>query len=414
MRSIDESYFYSPESVEVYRSILRLTAENGQSPTYRLLIEDPDISEEARSHLRDSIATVQNVDDAGRAAKILNKYRQKRGIYNLAAYLGDHISKSKVDIDDLLQKSATALNIIRSRKSTEDSFVHFGKNNSSLKIAQSLLYEDNSEDVIPTGISPFDDASGGLLRGSLFTIGATSGGGKSAMAAQIAINQAEMGYKVLVVPLEMSKREMTARIMANVTGYDVTDILTQRLSTDDRDRCYRKFRKWLKRVRLKGGRLTIFKPEEDMTAEEIMAATAAYNVDVITIDYISLLKGMDGDDQWRQLGAVARYGKINAENQNRVVILLCQVDESGKIRYARAISEHSSNSWIWIATKETKETGLTKIEQPKSRNSKSFAFYVKFDYSKMRARGVKMDSESLGSVSGKEESIPNLAEGSDV
>jgi replicative DNA helicase len=405
LSAVDSSYFYSEESVEVFEAIKRRMHEEGESPTYRLLIEDPDLSEEARSHLRSSVATVQSTADAAKAARILNKYRQRRGMYNLAAHINSQMQGSRVDMDALLEEAATAFNIIRSKKSTTDAFLHFGRNNNSKDMVEHLLYGDRSEDVVPTGIKAFDTVSGGFARGSLVTIGANSGGGKSTLANAMGIKMATRGYKVLMVPLEMSKEEMTARTMANTTKTNLTKILLQRLATGERELVYKRQRRWERKVKEAGGRYTIFKPQEDMTIEEIMAAISAYDCDVVIVDYISLLKGVDGDDMWRALGAVARYAKINAEVEKRVNILLCQVGDDAKIRYARAISEHSSNSWIWVADKESKETGMTKIEQPKSRNSLAFPFTVKMLYEYMRVDDVALEDSGMGAIEEKKEDV---------
>lgn len=396
LSQIDESYFYAEESRELYQGIRKHMQETGESPTYRLMLEDPDLSEDARSHFRDSIPTVQSMQDADKAARILNKYRQTRGLYNIASNINDKVNGKRLVLDTLLEETATALNVVRSKKSTKDAFLHFGRNNNSKDVVHGLLYGDRSEKIIPSGIKAFDTVSGGFARGSLVTIGANSGGGKSAVANAMAVKMANLGYKVLLVPLEMSQDEMTGRIMANVTKTNLSKILLQRLATGERDLVFRKQRRWERRVKAKGGRYTLFKPKEDMTIEEVMAAISAYECDVVIIDYISLLKGVDGDDMWRALGSVARYAKINAEIENRVNILLCQVSDDGKIRYARAISEHSSNSWIWVATKESKETGETLIEQPKSRNSLSFPFRVKIVYQYMRVEDLPQDDNNLG------------------
>jgi len=410
----DESYFFSPESVEVYQTIKKIMAETGESPSYRLLIEDPDLSKDARAHFRESQPTVQSPADAKKAVSNLEKYRKRRGIYNLAVDLGHQLKASKVDVDELLHRASNAISVIRARKATDDSFLHFGRNNNSMKVVDSILYEDNSVDVIPTGLECVDSVIGGVYRGALFTIGANSGGGKSIMATVLAKNFATLGYKVVLVPLEMSKKEMTTRLMASVTGTDFSDLWLQRLSTGDRDRVRKKFRKWLKKVKEAGGRLTIYKPEADETIEEVYAATAAYEADVNILDYIGLLKGVDGDDQVRALGQVARYGKINAENTGRANIMLCQLTDEGKIKYSRAITEHSSLSWTWMATAESKETGVTKIDQPKSRNSLSYPFYVKFNYSTMQIESMDMNAvedDSLGSIEGKKKNkeLKNLA-----
>lgn len=435
LAAVDETYFWSPESVEVYHAIRRHMKHDGESPTYRLLIEDPEVSEEARSHFRDSVATIQTSVDADKTVRVLTKYRQLRGLYDLAANIDAKLSpdnKTRINVDDLVDQTAQGLSNIRMKRSTQDAFVHFGKNNNSNTLVKSILYEDNSEETIPTGIPAFDTVAGGFARGALVTIGANSGGGKSTLASAMAVNMASLGYKVLLVPLEMSKREMTARIMANVTNTDLTKILQQRLAEGERELVYKRYRSWVRKCKAKGGRYTIFRPDEDMDIEEIMAAISAYDCDVVIIDYISLLKGVDGDDQWMRLGSVARYAKINAEIEGRVNILLCQVSDEGKIRYARAISEHSANSWIWVANAESKETGITRIEQAKSRNSKSFPFFVKILYSVMRVAEAPQD-DSLGGNDQSDDhnegrtrrkkkrstgmdldDIPNLADGPDV
>lgn len=410
--AVDESYFYSPESVEIYRALLRNLGVEGERPSYRLLIEDPELSDEARKHFKDSEATLWSVADATKATKILNRYRQRRGIFNLANYLAESLKAGKVDVDEVLHKAATDINTTRASKSTENSFVHFGRNNSSMKIVNSLLDDDLSEDIIPTGIKVFDTQSGGVARGSLFTIGANSGGGKSTLASALAVNMASRGYKVVLVPLEMSKREMTARIMANVTKTDLTKILLQKMATSEKELVRKRFKRWLSKVRDKGGRYTIYKPEEDQTIEEVFASLSALDCDVVIIDYISLLKGVDGDDQVRALGQVARYAKVNADHTNRVNILLCQLNEEGKIKYSRAISEHSANCWTWMVPKDAKENGVAtvKVEQQKSRNSMAFPFMLRILYNLMRVEDAEIEDDStLGTVKTKGKQLPNLA-----
>ena len=396
IQGINKSYFNIPESIELFESIHKYMADNGSPPTYRLLLEDPDLSKEARQYMRESVQTITDVKAAKKSIQVLDVYRKRRGLADIVDRIVAETGKAKFDVDTLLHKISENISHMNAKRSSDDAFVHFGKNDSSEKLINSILYDDNSEQIIPTGFKQFDRESGGFARGALVTIGANSGGGKSATASQMAINMASMGYKVLLVPLEMSKWEMTARIMANVTKTPLTNILTGRLATSEKDEVRHKMRKWRKKVKAKGGRYTIYKPETDMTIEEIMAAISAVQCDVVIIDYISLLKGTDDENQWLKLGSAARYAKINAENMNRVNILLCQVDDAGKIRYAGAIKEHSANSWIWVTTKETKELGINIIEQIKSRNSKPFPFRVKTNLDIMRIKDAPMD-DSLGS-----------------
>lgn len=411
MGAIDSEHFYSPEAVELYEAIHRNMKELGESPSYRVLIEDPDISESARDYFRDSIPAIQTIPDAKRAAKTLNKYRQKRQLFNLTAMLADRLKQTgKLDIEKTLNETATQLTKIRARKNNDQAFTHFGKGSNSLKIVNSILDDDISEDTIPTGIKAFDNESRGFARGALVTIGANSGGGKSVTASALAVNMASMGYKVVLVPLEMSRKEMTARIMANVCNTDLDKILGQTYVEGEKEKVRKRFKRWSKKTAALGGQYTIYKPDEDQTIEEIYAALSAHHADVTIVDYIGLLKGVDGDDQVRALGQVARYSKINAENTNRVNILCCQLTDDGKIKYSRAISEHSAYCWIWQATEETKETGITKVNQLKSRNSRGFPFLIRIVYARMQIHDVDVDDGSdSSSLAPTSKALPNLA-----
>lgn len=413
----DESYFHSKESMEIYTSIKNAFAKTGESPSYRLVIEDPDLSSEARAHFRDSEAVIRSEREADRAVRILSKYRKARGLYNIASFISDKLSESKLDVDALVDEVVKAFTQVQARKADSDAFLHFGKNNNSMATVKEILYGDLSDSVIPTGVEEFDKEAGGWARGSLVTIGATSGGGKSLVIQAILMFMAALGYKVVLVPLEMSKREQTARLLACVSGIDVTKILTQRLSDNEKKVVQAKYKKWVLRVKNAGGRYTVFRPDGDLTIEEIYSSINAFECDVSAIDYISLLAGMDGDDQWRRLGAAGRTGKVNAESTNRVNVLLCQVSEDLKIRYSRAINEHSTNSWVWSASKEEreKEVGIITLEQTKGRNNRVHPIRVGLRWHAMQIVNLSSeDVQASSSSSSSRESLPNLANISDI
>jgi len=405
----DENYFDTVEAKEVLASIRKQMATTGEPPLYKLVISDPDISEEARAFFKDSEATIQSKEAAAKAVQVLNRYRKNRALHEMMVAIDASFQTGKLDTEAMLEECSRRVSQARMSKAAKNEFVHFGLNNNSLSIVKDLLYGDKSEDVLPTGIRPFDEKAGGLLRGGLVTIGASSGGGKSLMACQLAINFALQGYKVVIVPLEMTKAEMIARIGANLNKVDVTRILTGKLTQDEKDAAFIKFKKFMKKIKSLGGRLSIYKPEEDVTMEDVIAAVNAYDCDVRIVDYISLLKGADGDDSWQALGAIARLAKVNAGATNTVNILLCQVNEDGKVRYARAISEHSNNSFVWVTKKEEreKEVGVIKVEQPKARNSASYPFEVGFHWAWMKL----VDVESVPDTSTEtKEHMTNLAD----
>lgn len=535
---VDESYFYHDISKGLFTRIKDIISKTGEAPSYEVLLEDPEVSNDAKEYLEKSSDFVKTAEDAHKAIGVLNKYRQIRGLYQLAQSISLDIESDNLNLDKIIDKAANSISVIRSNKSTKDSFLNFGKGNNSKDFVHSLIFDDNTDALIPTGYDAFDSVSGGLPRQGLVTIGANSGMGKSLLAGDLAIKVASKGYKVVIVPLEMSKAEMTARIIANVTDTELSKIIQNKLTDSEKSLVYKRYMRWVRSCAKIGGRLTIFKPNEDLDISEVYASVATYDPDMCIVDYISLLKGLDGDDQWLRLGAIARQSKINADNEHRVNILLCQVNDDGKIRYARSISEHcvvgstlvetdkgkiridsllseipspdcepfsktvrnvkakikgkyrpisdihyngvrtvykmvlkndykitctashkfltkgkkglewtalgdlkvgdfitvsngnlveiksitevgqhqvfditvpkvnayeangivchnSNVSWIWTGNQETKDSGVMKIEQPKSRNAQAFPFLLRFNYSKMRVEDMPQDSLDL-------------------
>ena len=108
-----------------------------------------------------------------------------------------------------------------------------------------------------------------------------------------------------------------------------------------------------------------------------------YPVDVVFIDYVGLLKGMDGEDQWRQLGRSAREAKLWAEKHQKIVVLLAQLSDDGVIRYSRAIREHSDNAWFWTCSEEDRKEGLITVKQAKARNQRAFDMVLEADFAHM-------------------------------
>ncbi len=404
LSGLDVDYFHNEFTRDSYKHILSVIRKEGSPPTWRDLLEDPHLSQEVRQKLRDtSTERIASENEAKAVLSNLNKYRQMRGIFELSENVTKTLRKSQVNVEDLIDVASTTLVKLRQTKSNTESIVTFGKGNNAGRIVKSLL-DAESDNFVPTGFSDYDRENGGFFRGSLVTIGATSGGGKSATASQLAINWAGMGESVCIVPLEMTKAEMTGRIMANAAGLDVRKILLKKLSEDEKTKYLKSYRKMALRFKKAGGSYSIFKPEADLTIEEIMASVYTLDPSIIIIDYISLLKGVDGDDAWQKLGAVARYCKVYAESHNKIVVLLAQVSEEGKIRYAQSIKEHSNNCWIFVSTKQTRENEIINVEQLKARNGRLFDFTLSAKLDVMRISDLDVDEREKYSQAQEEQS----------
>lgn len=410
LSSIDESYFYEPLSIELYRYIKSKLAESPEPPKPRMILEDPEVSNEAKEYFKSVKTVVTSIAEATKNVELLNKYRRTRIIYNLAKKIEDSFeNESRLNIDQLTMDCASLVLDAQSSKTNVDAFLHLGSGDNAKDLLYDCIYGKDEGDLIPTGFSVYDKASGGLDRGGLFTIGAPSGCGKSTVSTQLAINFARQGYKVALVPLEMSKKEMSNRILANVGNMELAKIRQHKLDEREKALLAKRHKRWRKQVFSANGRLTIFKPNADLDIDEVYAALSGLDCDVVIVDYISLLKGIDDENQWLRLGTIARKAKINAEVNNRVNVMVCQVSDEGKIRYSGAIKEHSNSAWIWTPNEEEKKSGIIRVEQIKSRNSDPFPFSLKIIWSKMIVEAVEENMDEVPVPSIDDSLTTNLA-----
>ncbi|QJT70865.1 DNA helicase [Vibrio phage vB_VcorM_GR7B] len=386
--SVDPTFFHDETTHEALSRVLSVVRNKGNIPTIEDLCSDPTLSEDTREELLDAKKKpIKNLESLDSCVSSLVQFRRARLLFENAQTTIDTMQEDKVDVDALLDSNADYVSKARSTMAVTKDILRIGKGSNANKVVKKLL-DNKKPDVVPTGFNAFDDINGGLFPGSLFIVAATSGGGKSTMAGQLAVNFTRRGHSTCMVPLEMTEEEMMARVIANVSGIDVRKFLLGKLSKGEKkkaDKCFKKYEKEIARV---DAGYDIFEPEEDMSAEEILMMLKPYGHKVIIIDYISLLKGVDGDDSWQQLGKVARFCKIWAKNNNAIVILLAQLSDEGSIRYSRAIVEHANNAWFWTMTDEDKEKGIAEIRQAKARNHSPHPFPLQVEFASMRFMDV--------------------------
>lgn len=325
----------------------------------------------------------------------LTRLRKLRRLNELSERINNALTDEAVEPDEIIKLSEEFLG------DTKVTGVDMGKclfhlgTSFNMKGVVANILSDDVKQFVPTGIEEFDKRNGGVNYGSLMVIGGTTGGGKSLAAAQVTMNMA-MYEDVCMVPLEMSVSEHVSRMMSNLGDVDIHKITGKSWSKEEKDRSVAGLKAYHTKVKQQGNRYSVFRPEADMSIEEIFAALHSYDYRVICIDYIGLLKGADEDDQARMLSRIARCAKVYAATHNKIVILLAQVNEEGKVKYSRAIAEHANNMWTFVATEHTKKEGIIEVKQPKARNQDPTPFVLTVDYAKMRIDGChSIDSVAI-------------------
>lgn len=381
--------FYNDAAAAAYRRIVSVAKHTSEFPSWEELCSDPVIKEAHRKELvcSDPKLATDKVK-ANKLIDALDRYRKLRNLYLMYEKGIEDLSKDAVDIDAVLETSSEVLmNLRTNARDLDNQLIHFGKGNNSSALVKELL-SNNKTRVIPTGFRDYDELNGGFPYGSLVVMGATTGGGKTAISGiQLLINMSAYEPACLV-SLEMTKQECGARILANLGGVKLNKFSAGNLTKEEKDRAAKGYSKWVKEQKARDTRYTIWSPDEDVSIEEILYGLLPFGYRVIVVDYMGLLKGVDGDDQWRQLGNAARFAKVFAKTHDVIVIILCQISEEGKIRYAKAMAEHANIAWLWVYTEVSRETGIIDVVQHKARNQDPRPFQLWHDFSYMRAGNV--------------------------
>ena len=218
------------------------------------------------------------------------------------------------------------------------------------------IARDGKSPTIPTGYRKLDRITGGMPRGRLIILAARPGVGKSALAANIAINVAAKGYRVIFFNLELSTEEITGNMMARQGGPSIHDMHTGRLTP-----------KTLIEMRdavdsLMGLPITLSKESRVSTARiaaVVRAKQRASKVGLVIIDYLQLLEmpRVHGQNREREVATTARELKLMSRELDCPILCICQLNRGPEdrqnsrprlrdLRESGALEQDSDQVWM--------------------------------------------------------------------
>lgn len=407
---LSKEFFHHGPTKEAYQRITAILRSSGDFPTWDALCSDPIISESARLILKAneekpirkySEKSVENL------LGTLDMYRKCRGLYNAAKLIEQNLEADRIDADKVTEELSNMVSHIRTGSDSEHLIYHIGKNNNSTQLVRELL-DNSKKQFVPTGFRVFDDKNGGFPYGSLVLVAATTGAGKTTMANQLFINMTTKEYTdCVLVSLEMSEDRIMSRVLGNLGELPVTKVTQKRLSPDEKKVMTATYRKLVNKLKVNKTRYSIFSPKRGVTIEDVFAILRPYNYKVTLVDYIGLLEGADGDDQWKQLSKIARVAKVYAEATGNIVILLAQLNDEGKLKYSKGPAEHADIAWFWKGSDEQEDVSTLEIRQHKARNLLKFPFRLKSDNITMRVSDMDDYDNSSSSTDENDEGEGN-------
>lgn len=382
---LNENHFHFEACKVAFKRMIKLLQTRGEIPSYYELESDPVIDEEFREILYSNENKKKKILDEQKAQNqfnLLDKFRKKRELYDVAKSTIESLKKSSVDIDKVMQNLGDHLAVARATVQHQDQLVHIGEGNNSVKVVREVLYGDRAP-TIPTGFKTFDAKNGGFFKPAVAILSSNSSGGKSVAALQMAINMYRSGQSTCVLSLEMSKEQYMSRFLSNISGVNATKIFLKSTTGPEKKQIKKAYKEFVLFGKKNSVRWTILAPDCSMSLDQLLMTCKPYGYDVITIDYLSLLEEADTDNQARALASITRKAKVFSQSANCLMILLAQLNEEGLIKYSRAIKENADHVWTWVYGDAERETHLITMRVDKGRNQVCFPFEVTEDYSIM-------------------------------
>lgn len=235
-------------------------------------------------------------------------------------------------------KILSGLNEIINKNEVEkiEPFLHNSLNDISSQGFKHLDMKDHVKDIIthienikagnavtgyPTGIGTLDKFTGGLQLGDLTIIAAETSQGKTTWTLNIAAHNAAIGNYVGIFSLEMSLRQLTARLLAIDTNIPSKDLLTGNV---DLQYLNKKIDRILNnKILLDNTRNSAL----ENIISKIRYFVAAYKCKLFFIDYLQLISFYKkGNSTEQNLADICRTLKNLAKENDISIVLLCQLN----------------------------------------------------------------------------------------
>ena len=328
--------FYKPAHGHVYDAIITLNAAG--EPADPVTVAD----ELRRAGLLEAIggpATLVNLQvatpatsNAGRYAKIIEEHSLLRRLIQVAGEIAEMGYDLPDDVTKTVDLAESMVFDVAQRRTTDSMDEIHNLLDANLDRLEQLYERGEAITGVPTGYTDLDELLSGLQPNALLVLGARPSAGKTALALGMATHAAlESNRPVLLFNLEMSKLELTQRMLCSEARVDSKKVRNGNLSEAD----------WQKIAHATGRlaeapiwiddnpNLTIM--EIRSKARRLKARTG--DLGLIVIDYLQLMTGRSSaENRQVEVSEISRGLKILARELECPVLALSQLSRGLEMR----------------------------------------------------------------------------------
>ena len=334
---LDASDFYRESHAKVYRAALALYARGEPVDAITLIdaLEERSELEGAggRGRIHELAALVPATANAAHYARIVRETATLRGLIRTGqevARLGWERPGETIDLVDRAEQLIFELS--QSRVSSEFAHIEALLKESFERIT--ALYEAGEEVTgVPSGFRDIDRLTSGFQPGNLIIVAARPSMGKSGlalcMAANIAVRKA---LPVALFTLEMSKSEVTQRLMCSEAKVESQRLRTGKLGADDWPRLTAACDKLAKAPVYVDDTGSITMMEIRSKARRLKSKEP--DLALIIVDYLQLMtSGSTVENRVQEVSQISRNLKVLARDLDVPVIALSQLSRAVEQRH---------------------------------------------------------------------------------
>jgi replicative DNA helicase len=270
--------------------------------------------------------------NAGRYAKIVEEHALLRRLIRVAGDIAELSYDLPDDVTKAVDTAESMVFEVAQRRVTDTMAEIHDLLDANLDRLEQLYERGESITGVPTGYNDLDELLSGLQPNALIVVGARPSAGKTALALGMATHAAlEAGRPVLVFSLEMSRLELTQRMLCSEARVDSKRVRNGKLNEAD----------WQKIAHATGRlaeapiwiddnpNLTIM--EIRSKARRLKARTG--DLGLVVVDYLQLMTGRtSAENRQVEVSEISRGLKILARELECPVVALSQLSRGLEMR----------------------------------------------------------------------------------
>ncbi|RIJ76165.1 replicative DNA helicase [Nakamurella silvestris] len=333
--------FYKPAHTLIYEAILGLYSRGEPADPITVSADLERAGSLARSggavYLHHLTAIVPTAANAGYYAQIVGEKAVLRRLVQAGTrivqmgYGASEDTTGSGEVDEIVDRAQAELYDVTERRTTEDYVVLEELLQPTMDEIDAIQSRGGMSAGVPTGFADLDQLTNGFHPGQMIIIAARPGVGKSTFALDVARNASvKHGLTSCIFSLEMSKTEITMRLLSAEAGIKLGQMRAGTMSEHD-------WQKIVRRMSEISDAPLFIDDSPNMTMMEIRAKARRLkqrnDLRLIVLDYLQLMSsGKKVESRQQEVSEFSRQMKLLAKELEVPVIAISQLNRGPEQR----------------------------------------------------------------------------------